>query len=161
MDSQRLKAENPANYFTFLKVISSLRKGIYSKSINMRKDELIRKIDQAKTCQIKVGEHHGFRDIWLVVVGDRLFCRQYSFSKKSWRQALLDQSADEMAYLKVDGAVATISGKIPDDLDTIITQVNQAYIMKYVQRLNYYPEIAKQAAFLAKHQNSTVEILLT
>ena len=133
--------------------------GIFSskKEILMTKDEIIQKISNTKVCQIKVGETHGFRDIWVVVAENRLFCRQYSFSKNSWRNALLE---NEKAYLKVDGNIVEIAGKIPEDLDTIMQKVNEAYIEKYVHRLNYYPEIAKQAANLEKHQKSTVELQL-
>lgn len=123
----------------------------------MTKDEIIQKINNTKVCQIKVGETHGFRDIWVVVAEGRLFCRQYSFSKNSWRNALLE---NEKAYLKVDGNIIEISGKIPGDLDAIMQKVNEAYIEKYVHRLNYYPDIAKQAANLEKHQKSTVELQL-
>lgn len=133
--------------------------GIFSskKEILMTKDEIIQKISNTRVCQIKVGETHGFRDIWVVVAEGRLFCRQYSFSKNSWRNALLE---NEKAYLKVDGNIVEISGKIPEDLDTIMQKVNEAYIEKYVHRLNYYPEIAKQAAYIEKHQESTVELLI-
>ncbi|WP_312343438.1 DUF2255 family protein [Chryseobacterium binzhouense] len=123
----------------------------------MTKDEIIQKISNTRVCQIKVGETHGFRDIWVVVAEGRLFCRQYSFSKNNWRNALLE---NEKAYLKVDGNIVKISGKIPEDLDTIMQKVNEAYIEKYVHRLNYYPEIAQQAANLEKHQKSTVELQL-
>lgn len=123
----------------------------------MTKDEIIQKINNTKVCQIKVGETHGFRDIWVVVAEGRLFCRQYSFSKNSWRNVLLE---NEKAYLKVDGNIVEISGKIPEDLNTLMQKVNEAYIEKYVHRLNYYPDIAKQAANLEKHQKSTVELQL-
>ena len=123
----------------------------------MTKDEIIQKINNIKVCQIKVGETHGFRDIWVVVAEGRLFCRQYSFSKNSWRNALLE---NEKAYIKVDGNIVEISGKIPEDLDAIMQKVNEAYIEKYVHRLNYYPDIAKQAAYIEKHQESTVELQL-
>ena len=133
--------------------------GIFSskKEILMTKDEIIQKINNTKVCQIKVGETHGFRDIWVVVTEGRLFCRQYSFSKNSWRNALLE---NEKAYIKVDGNIVEISGKIPEDLEEIMNNVNEAYIEKYVHRLNYYPDIAKQAAYVKKHQKSTVELLI-
>lgn len=133
--------------------------GIFSskKEILMTKDEIVQKINNTKVCQIKVGETHGFRDIWVVVAEGRLFCRQYSFSKNSWRNALLE---NEKAYLKVDGNIVEISGKVPNDFDKILEKVNKSYIEKHVERLNYYPEIAKQAAFLEKHQKSTIELLL-
>lgn len=67
---------------------------------------------------------------------------------------------NEKAYIKVDGNIVEISGKIPKDLDSIMQKVNEAYIEKYVHRLNYFPEIAKQAANLEKHQKSTVELQL-
>lgn len=133
--------------------------GIFSskKEIMINKDEIIQKINNTKICQIKVGENHGFRDIWVVVANGRLFCRQYSFSKNSWRNALLE---NEKAYLKIDGNIVEITGKIPEDLDKILENVNEAYIEKYVERLDYYPEIAKQAAYIEKHQKSTIELHL-
>ncbi len=121
----------------------------------MTKETLIQLINNTKTCQIKVGETHEFRDIWVVVAERRLFCRQYSFNTKSWRNALL---RNQKAYLKVGEHIVEISGKIPEDLEKIMENVNEAYIEKYVQRLNYYPEIAQQAAHLEKHQKSTVEL---
>lgn len=128
-----------------------------TKRQKMTKHEIVQKINITKVCQIKVGETHGFRDIWVVVADGRLFCRQYSFSKNSWRNALLE---NENAYLRVDGNIVKISGKVPDDFDEILEKVNEAYIEKYVERLNYYPEIAKQAAYLEKHQKSTIELFL-
>lgn len=123
----------------------------------MTKEEVIQKINNTKVCQIKVGETHGFRDIWVVVAENRMFCRQYSFSKSSWRNALLQ---NEKAYLKVDENIVEILGKIPEDLEEIMGKVNDAYIEKYVTRLNYFPEIAKQAAYLEKHQKSTTELII-
>lgn len=133
--------------------------GIFTskKEILITKDEIIKKINNTKICQIKVGETHGFRDIWVVVANGRLFCRQYSFNENSWRKALLE---NEKAYLKVDGNNIEIKGKIPNDFNEVVEKVNDAYIEKYVNRFNYYPEIAKQAAYIEKHQKSTMELVL-
>lgn len=151
MDYRSLMRLNILKAFRVLGIFSKVR------ASTMSKDDLIKQIHQAKTCQIKVGETHGFRDIWVVVVNERLFCRQYAFHPKSWRSALLE---GQTGYLKVSGTSVAIEGQIPSDLAEMMQQVNDAYLEKYVERLNYYPEIAKQAALLAKHQNSTVELVL-
>lgn len=127
------------------------------KPMTVASEKIIEAVSSSHCCGIRVGETHDFTDIWVVVAKGRLFCRQYSFSKNSWASALKNGSN---AYLHVDGEVFKIRGCIPVDIDDILPAVNHAYIEKYVDRLNYFPEIAKEAAHLEKHQRSTIELIL-
>lgn len=122
----------------------------------MTKEEIIQQIHETKTCQIKAGETHRFNDIWLVVAEGRIFCRQYSFSERSWRTEFL-KNPD--GYIKCGELICKVKAIIPEDLETINPKVNEAYIEKYVERLNYYPQIAREATG-EKFQKSTMELIL-
>ncbi len=122
----------------------------------MTKETFIEEINQTKVCQIKAGETHRFNDIWLVVVEGRIFCRQYSFREKSWRTAFLENPE---GYIKCNDTIVKVKAQIPADLEVINPKVNDAYIEKYVERLNYYPEIAQEATG-EKFQKSTIELML-
>lgn len=91
------------------------------------------------------------------VTEGRLFCRQYSFSQNSWRNALKE---NQKAYLKVNVVIIEIGRKTPDDLNVINEKVDEAYIDKYVVQLNYYPEIAKQSIKFEEQRNSIGELLI-
>ena len=105
----------------------------------MTKNEILKLADNTETPQIRAGETHRFNDIWIVVTDGRLFCRQYSHGKKSWYHAFL---SNPKGAIKCGNTVVEIKGVVPDDLDSINSSVNAAYIEKYEKRLNHYPDIA-------------------
>jgi len=105
----------------------------------MTSQEIAKLVDDTVTPQIRAGKHHAFNDIWMVVVNDRIFCRQYSFSEKSWYTAFLD---DPNGAIKCDDTIIPIEGRIPSDLDALQSQINAAYVEKYDKRFNHYPDIA-------------------
>lgn len=105
----------------------------------MNKQQIIELVNSTTTPQIKAGETHRFNNIWLVVTDGRIFCRQYSFSKKSWYTAFLE---DANGYIKCGDIEIQIKGIIPSDIIEMGQKINEAYIEKYDKRLNHYPDIA-------------------
>ncbi|PWJ44372.1 DUF2255 family protein [Sediminitomix flava] len=121
----------------------------------MTKDEILKLVDETKTPQIRAGETHSFNDIWMVVVDGRIFCRQYSFSERSWYSSFL---SDSKGAIKCDDKIIEVNGIIPKDLDEINEEVNKAYIEKYDNRLNHYPQIAHQMTG-EKYMAKTMELI--
>ena len=74
--------------------------------------------------QIRQGHTHRFIDLMYVAVGDRIFCRRYTYSEPSWRTAFIQ---DPIGQIKLDGTIVDVRGIIPEDLDDINPLVNQAY----------------------------------
>ncbi|WP_010518581.1 DUF2255 family protein [Croceivirga radicis] len=105
----------------------------------MTKSEIIKLVNNTQTPQIKAGEMHRFNDIWMVIVDNRIFCRQYAFGERSWYTTFLE---DSKGYIKCGDQIIKVKGIVPEDLDAINAQVNEAYIEKYETRLNHYPQIA-------------------
>ncbi|NLS11537.1 DUF2255 family protein [Vibrio sp. SM6] len=123
----------------------------------MQKDEVLNLVNETKTPQIRAGETHHFNDIWMVVVDGRIFCRQYSFGKRSWYSAFLE---DPKGAIKCDDTVIDIQAQIPADLDDINSKINAAYIEKYDTRLHHYPEIAHKMTG-EKYMAKTMELIPT
>ncbi|HAA10786.1 MAG TPA: hypothetical protein DCE41_03455 [Cytophagales bacterium] len=121
----------------------------------MEIEEIVKLVDETVTPQIRAGEHHAFNEIWLIVVDDRIFCRQYSFSERSWYTAFLK---DPTGAIKCGDAVITVEGRIPQDLDAINPKINAAYIEKYDQRLNHYPDIAHKMTG-QRYMEKTMELI--
>jgi len=116
----------------------------------MNNEEILDLVNLTTTPQIRAGETHRFNNIWLVVAEGRIFCRQYSFSERSWYSAFLE---DPKGAIKCGEQIIPIEGVIPNDLDEINQKVNEAYIEKYDKRLNHYPDIAHKMTgerFMAK-----------
>ena len=77
--------------------------------------------------KIRAGTSHRFIDTSFVTVGDRVFCRRYSFGEPSWHSAFL---ADPTGQMSLDGNVHDVFGRPPADLDEIVDDINEAYFRK-------------------------------
>ena len=107
----------------------------------MTKRQILQLVNDTERPQIRAGDTHRFIDIWIVVADDRLFCRQYYFSEKSWCAAFLN---DRKGSLKCGDVAIDVEGVIPDDLDQIQEKINQAYIEKYVERFTTFPGVGRK-----------------
>ena len=94
----------------------------------MNKEELLKLVDEREYHQLRAGETHRFIDISIVVAEGRMFCRQYSFSKRSWYHAF---QKDSNGAIKCGDVVIKTKGVIPADLEAINPKVNEAYLKKY------------------------------
>lgn len=74
--------------------------------------------------EIRAGYEHRFIRLMFVTVGDRVFCRQYQFSQRSWRDVFLSNPEGQV---RLDNTIANIHAHEPEDYDQIIPAVDQAY----------------------------------
>lgn len=105
----------------------------------MTKEEILKLVHEIETPEIRAGETHRFKNIWIVVTERRMFCRQYYFSENSWYTTFLK---DPGGYIKCDDTIIKVKGVIPKDLDEINPKVNDAYIEKYTK--SPFPGIARK-----------------
>ena len=74
--------------------------------------------------EIRQGYTHRFITLMFVTVGERVFCRRYTYNEPSWYSAFLD---DPEGQVKLDKTVVDVMGAVPEDLDEINPKVNEAY----------------------------------
>lgn len=86
--------------------------------------EFAQLVNHTATHQIRQGYSHRFIDILFVTVGDRVFCRRYSYTEPSWYSAF-EKNAE--GQVKLDKIVVNVKGSVPFDLDSINPSVNKAY----------------------------------
>ena len=89
--------------------------------------QLAHLVNQTGSHQIRAGDKHRFIASSFVTVGDRIFCRRYGFGEPSWYSAFADDSEGQ---IRLDRTYVDIYGAVPADLETINTEVNQAYFDK-------------------------------
>jgi len=94
----------------------------------MTKEEILKLVDDLTYHKLRAGETHRFIDISIVVAEERLFVRQYFFSKRSWYHAFQE---DPNGAIKCGNVMIKVHGMIPDDLEAINPMVNNAYLKKY------------------------------
>lgn len=97
----------------------------------MNKAQILKLVSDHQYHKLRAGETHRFIDISIIVAEERLFVRQYSFSKRSWYHAFQE---DPNGAIKCGDVVIKIKGVIPADLNTINPKVNEAYLEKYGNR---------------------------
>ncbi|TIC83050.1 DUF2255 family protein [Crenobacter intestini] len=118
-------------------------------------EEIRELVAKTETPQIRAGEHHHFNDIWIVEAKGRLFCRQYSFAKKSWYDVFLQ---DPIGAVRCGDQVFAIKAQVPDDLEQIGAAINEAYLDKYANRFQSYPDIARQMTG-SRYMSRTMELV--
>ena len=74
--------------------------------------------------RIRAGYEHRFIDLMFVTVGDRAFCRRYTYGEPSWHSAF---AGDPEGQVMLDETVIDVLGRVPNDLEQINPQVNEAY----------------------------------
>jgi hypothetical protein len=84
-------------------------------------------VDKSALHKIRAGKTHRFIEILFVTVGDRVFCRWYTYGEPSWHGAFLKAPEGQV---DLDGCVVDILASVPSNLDDINQAVNQAYERK-------------------------------
>ncbi|MBB6330122.1 hypothetical protein HNP24_001072 [Chryseobacterium sediminis] len=78
---------------------------------------------------IKAGnQRHEFLEIWMVVVQNRIFARSWGLAERSWYNTFLEESAGEIQCGKT---IYPIQAVIPEDINNLTEEINQAYLTKY------------------------------
>jgi hypothetical protein len=85
---------------------------------------LARLVDKTFHHEIRAGFEHRFIRLMFVTTGDRVFCRQYQFGARSWRDVFLSNPEGQV---RLDNTVANIVAHELEDYDQIIPAVDQAY----------------------------------
>ena len=86
--------------------------------------ELADLVDNSLKHEIRAGFTHRFITILFVTVGERVFCRRYSYGEPSWHSFFQRHPAGQV---RLDRTVVKIEARVPQDLDEIVRHVDQAY----------------------------------
>lgn len=105
--------------------------------------------------EIRAGFTHRFIPLMFVTVGDRVFARRYTYGEPSWHSAF---RADPPGQIKLDKTIVNIDGSVPDDLDEIIPEVDQAYADS-LKKLG--ARFMLKGAVEPRAQQSTIELTLS
>lgn len=116
--------------------------------------EMADMVNSSISHKIRAGFTHRFIPLLFVTVGDRVFCRRYSYNEPSWHSAF---RADPAGQIKLDKTVINIESQLPDDMDDIISDVDQAYADK-LKKLGARFLLA--GAVEERAQQSTMELKL-
>ncbi|MGR5092299.1 hypothetical protein ACPV5O_02250 [Vibrio maritimus] len=119
--------------------------------------QLIQAVDGQKVHQIRCGDHR-FIDITIVQTQGRFFIRQYKFGKRSWYDAFINNpTIDDLpnGAMKIGDLEVQINGKVPEDLQAMIPNVNQAY-RKLLGLI--YP-LMRLTFDRKKHEATTLELI--
>ncbi|WOO40578.1 DUF2255 family protein [Rubellicoccus peritrichatus] len=104
--------------------------------------------------EIRAGYTHRFIPILFVTVGDRVFCRRYTYGEPSWHSAF---RADPPGQIKLDKTIVNIEGRVPADLNDKKPAIDQAYADK-LKKLGARFMLA--GAIESRAQESTMELIL-
>ena len=86
--------------------------------------ELADLVDNSLKHEIRAGYTHRFITLMFVTVGERVFCRRYTYGEPSWHSVF---QTDPAGQVKLDKTVVNIEARVPQDLDGIVPDVDQAY----------------------------------
>ncbi len=115
--------------------------------------EVIELVNQTRHHQIRQGHTHRFIDLMFVTVGERVFCRRYTYSEPSWRSAFIENS---IGQIKLGSEVVDVDGVIPHDLGEVNPLVNKAY---EVALKKYGASYLLDGAIDNRAQESTMEMI--
>lgn len=90
-----------------------------------------------------------------VTVGERVFCRRYSYGEPSWHTVF---QANPEGQIKLDKTVVNIEAGVPADLSDILPAVNQAYADTLKQ---FGARFLLKGAVEPRAQQSTMELTLS
>lgn len=116
--------------------------------------DMAKMVNDALSHKIRAGFTHRFITLMFVVVGDRVFCRRYSYSEPSWHSAF---QSDPKGQIKLDKTIVNIKARIPHDFDEVISAVDDAYAAKLKQ---LGASFMLDGAIEPRAQESTIELLL-
>lgn len=86
--------------------------------------ELADLVDNSLKHEIRAGYTHRFITLMFVTVGERVFCRRYTYGEPSWHSVF---QTDPAGQVKLDKTIVNIEARVPRDLDEIVPDVDQAY----------------------------------
>lgn len=104
---------------------------------------------------IKAGNQRpDFLEIWMVVVQDRIFARSWGLAERSWYHCFLKDSTGQ---IQCGETIYHIKAVIPDDINELTAEINQAYLIKYNtgHNIRYSKGIIRQ-----KHIDQTMEFII-
>lgn len=116
--------------------------------------ELADLVRSSLTHEIRAGFSHRFITILFVTVGQRVFCRRYTYGDPSWRSVFL---ANPAGQITLDKTVVNIEARVPQDLDDIIPAIDQAYAATLKQ---LGASFMLAGAIESRAQESTMELTL-
>ena len=117
--------------------------------------ELAKLVNGTLHHEIRAGYEHRFIRLMFVAAGDRIFCRQYKFSGRSWRDVFLNNPEGQ---IRLDNTVVDIDALVPPDLDAINPAVDRAYADALAK---IGASFMLAGAVETRAQNSTMELILT
>ncbi|MDE2751567.1 MAG: hypothetical protein OXI83_03220, partial [Gemmatimonadota bacterium] len=86
--------------------------------------ELADLVDNSLKHEIRAGYTHRFITLMFVTVGERVFCRRYTYGEPSWHSVF---QTDPAGQVTLDKTVVNIEARVPQDLVEIVPDVDQAY----------------------------------
>ncbi|MEN8212591.1 MAG: DUF2255 family protein [Thermodesulfobacteriota bacterium] len=95
---------------------------------NYKKD--VAEIDKTNIVGIRTYDFNDFLDIWVVAFDERLFARSWSRLKDSWFFAFKEKGK---GLLKCGKKIYEVTSVVPDDLEMIAPDINNAYERRYGQ----------------------------
>lgn len=121
----------------------------------MNKEKVIQYINSNNLIEIKAGnERETFLEIWMVTVNDRIFARSWGFAERSWYNTFLK---DNSGQIKFGEEIFNIKAQIPNDLNELEEQINQAYLNKYDSGRN---SVYAQGIIKKEHADKTMEFIV-
>ena len=120
----------------------------------MSLEEVLTFIGQNSHTGIRGGsKSRGFLDIWMVVVGGRIFARSWGLSERSWYTAFLEEG---VGAIQCGGQEIAVKGKVPADLAYLGASINSAYLEKFTsEHSRPYAEGITQS----RHMERTLELI--
>ncbi|MGX5684477.1 DUF2255 family protein [Chryseobacterium cucumeris] len=104
---------------------------------------------------IKAGHQRPeFMEIWMVVVQNRIFARSWGLAERSWYNAFLKNSTGE---IQCGETIYPIKAIIPEDINKLTHEINQAYLTKYNSDHNIP---YSQGIIQEKHIAKTMEFII-
>lgn len=86
-------------------------------------------INTSNLIGVKAGnQRETFLQIWMVVVGNRVFARSWGLNERSWFNTFLN---DPNGQIKWGDRISDIRAKVPGWDENLQEQINQAYLNKY------------------------------
>ena len=116
--------------------------------------KLAEMVNHAVVHEIRAGYTHRFITLLFVTVDDRVFCRRYSYNEPSWHSAFRSDSAGQV---KLDKTIVNIAATVPEDMETIIPEVDKAYADKLKK---FGARFLLMGAVEPRAQESTLELFL-
>ncbi|UKB77585.1 DUF2255 family protein [Chryseobacterium sp. MEBOG07] len=121
----------------------------------MNKDSALDYINNNNIIGIKAGlQRPDFLEIWMVVVQNRIFARSWGLAERSWYNTFLKDSTGKILCGET---IHTIKAAIPEDINDLTEEINQAYLNKYNtgHNIQYSQGIVQE-----KHAAKTMEFII-